>query len=103
MVVTQLIPESRGGATNQCQQPAKWVKSFVVALVILALLGLGDSPARFAHQTSETAVLATGDRFEVRAAAVNCLEKIWPAIPAPCLQRSTGGKIDVARLVAFRR
>jgi hypothetical protein len=65
MVVTQLIPESRGGATNQCQQPAKWVKSFVVALVILALLGLGDSPARFAHQTSETAVLATGDRFEV--------------------------------------
>jgi hypothetical protein len=81
------------------------VKS-LVALVIFVLLGAsvialpGFAPRVEAH---EAAVLAKGDRLKVRASAVNCARETWPDLPATCLQSSSGGKIQEARLVTARR
>jgi hypothetical protein len=82
------------------------VKSFA-ALMIFALLGAsvialpGFAPK---VEASEAAVLAKGDRLEVRAAAVNCSKQVWPDLPTSCLQtKITRGKILEARLVTARR
>jgi hypothetical protein len=55
-------------------------------------------------QTDEVAVLAKGDRLEVRAAASNCSTQVWPDFTASCLRNAgSGGKILEARLVTARR
>jgi hypothetical protein len=82
------------------------VKSFA-ALVIFALLGAsvialpGFAPK---VEAREAAVLAKGDRLEVRAAIVNCSRAVWPDLPVSCLQsKGSSGKILEARLVTARR
>ena len=78
------------------------------ALVIFALLAAsvialpGFAPN---VEASEAAVLANGDRLQVREAAVNCSKQVWPDLPAACLQAigAERGKIMEARLVGARR
>jgi hypothetical protein len=55
-------------------------------------------------EAGEVAVLAKGDRLEVRAAASNCSTQIWPDFAASCLRKpGSGAKILEARLVTARR
>jgi hypothetical protein len=82
------------------------VKSFAV-LVIFALLGAsvialpGFAPK---VEAREAAVLAKGDRLEVRAPIANCSRVVWPDFPVSCLQsRGSSGNILEARLVTVRR
>jgi hypothetical protein len=77
------------------------------ALAIVLLLGAsvialpGFAPK---VQTDDVAVLAKGDRLEVRAAASNCSSQVWPNFAASCLRNAgSGGKILEARLVTTRR
>jgi hypothetical protein len=77
------------------------------ALAVVSLLGAsviafpGFAPK---VQTDEVAVLAKGDRLEVRAAASNCSTQVWPDFTASCLRNAgSGGKILEARLVTARR
>ena len=77
------------------------------ALAVLALLGAsvialpGFAPR---VQTEDVAVLAKGDRLEVRAAASNCSTQVWPDFAASCLRDAgSGRKILEARLVTARR
>ena len=77
------------------------------ALAIVLLLGAsvialpGFAPK---VQTDDVAVLAKGDRLEVRAAASNCSGQVWPNFAASCLRNAgSGGKILEARLVTVRR
>ena len=77
------------------------------ALAILLLLGasvialLGFAPT---VEAREAAVLATGDRLEVRAAALNCATQVWPDFATSCLRkRDAGVNIPAARLVSARR
>ena len=77
------------------------------ALVMFALLGAsvialpGFAPKM---EAGEVAVLAKGDRLEVRAAASNCSTQIWPDFAASCLRKpGSGAKILEARLVTARR
>jgi hypothetical protein len=82
------------------------VKS-ITAFAIFALLGAsvialpGFAPKL---EASEIAVLAKGDRLEVRQAALNCSTQVWPDLAARCL-RNTGSAAQVleARLVTARR
>jgi hypothetical protein len=77
------------------------------ALVLLALLGTSViALPEFAPkvQTDDVAVLAKGDRLEVRAAASNCSTQVWPDFAASCLRNAgSGAKILEARLVIARR
>jgi hypothetical protein len=85
---------------------AQMIKS-LSALVIFALLAAsvialpGFAPK---VEAGETAVMAKGDRLEVRAAALNCSKQVWPDLTASCL-RNTGSaaKVLEARLVTARR
>ena len=85
----------------------KMVKS-LSALAILALLGAsvialpGYAPK---VEAGEVAVLAKGDRLEVRATTTsNCSTQIWPNFAASCLRKpGSGAKILEARLVTSRR
>jgi hypothetical protein len=77
------------------------------ALLMFALLGAsvialpGFAPKM---EAGEVAVLAKGDRLEVRAAASNCSTQIWPDFAASCLRKpGSGAKILEARLVTARR
>jgi hypothetical protein len=55
-------------------------------------------------QTDEVAVLAKGDRLEMRAAVSNCSTQVWPDFAASCLRNAgSGEKIVEARLVTARR
>jgi hypothetical protein len=55
-------------------------------------------------QTGEVAVLAKGDRLEMRAAVSNCSTQVWPDFAASCLRDAgSGEKIVEARLVTARR
>jgi hypothetical protein len=104
LVVVLLIPES-GKIEDESQQP-QMVKS-LSALVVLALLGgsvialPGVTPK---VQTNDVAVLAKGDRLEVRAGASNCSTQVWPDFAASCL-RSAGSRAKIleARLVTAHR
>jgi hypothetical protein len=104
MVVVLLTPESSGVAAKS-QQP-KMIKSFA-ALAIFAFLGTSvvALPA-FAPkvEASEVAVLAKGDRLQVRTAVLNCSTQVWPDLSTSCL-RNTGSAVKVleARLVTARR
>ena len=77
------------------------------ALAVLALLGAsvialpGFAPN---VQTNDVAVLAKGDRLEVRAGASNCSTQVWPDFAASCL-RNPGSHTTIveARLVTARR
>jgi hypothetical protein len=88
------------------QSAAEMVKS-LTALAVLMLLGAsvialpGFAPK---VQADEVAVLAKGDRLEVRAAVPNCSTQVWPDFTASCLRNaSSGAKILEARLVTARR
>jgi len=77
------------------------------ALAVFALLGAsvialpGFAPK---VQTDDVAVLAKGDRLEVRASASNCSTQVWPDFAASCLRNAgSGTKILEARLVTARR
>jgi len=81
-------------------------KSFL-ALAALALLG-GSVVAwpAFAPtvESAEAAVLAKGDRLQVRMPAANCGSQVWPNLEAACLRTAADGtKILEARLVDTRR
>jgi hypothetical protein len=55
-------------------------------------------------QADEVAVLAKGDRLEVRSVVPNCSKQVWPDFTASCLRNSgSGAKILEARLVTTRR
>lgn len=55
-------------------------------------------------EASEIAVLAKGDRLQVRAPLLNCATQVWPDIAASCLRvAGEGSKILEARLVTARR
>jgi len=77
------------------------------ALAVVSLLGAsvialpGFAPK---VQTDKVAVLAKGDRLEVRVAASNCSAQVWPDFAASCLRNAgSGGKILETRLVTARR
>jgi hypothetical protein len=55
-------------------------------------------------EASEIAVLAKGDRLQVRTPLLNCATQVWPDIAASCLRvAGEGSKILEARLVTARR
>lgn len=77
------------------------------ALAIFALLGAlvialpGFAPKM---EAGEVAVLAKGDRLEVRATSSNCSTQVWPDFVASCLRKpGSEAKILEARLVTGRR
>jgi hypothetical protein len=79
----------------------------LTALAIFAILGAavivlpGFAPQ---VEASETAALAKGDRLEVRSAARNCSQQVWPNFDASCLRNGEPGAIlREARLVTARR
>jgi hypothetical protein len=79
------------------------IKSFaalaIFALLVIALPGFAPNV-----EASEAAVLAKGDRLQIRETTVNCSKEVWPDLPASCLQsRSTRGKILEVRVVNARR
>jgi hypothetical protein len=104
MVVVPTIPKSSGVEKTQ-KSAAQMIRSFA-ALVIFALLGAsvialpGFAPN---VEAREAAVLAKGDRMQIKEVAVNCSKAVWPDLPASCLQSGTRGKILEARLVTARR
>jgi hypothetical protein len=77
------------------------------ALAIFALLGTsvmalpGFAPK---VEAGEAAVLAKGDRLQVRATISSCPTQVWPNFAASCLRTpGSGAKIMDARLVTARR
>jgi hypothetical protein len=82
------------------------VKSLSALAIVLVLGASVIALPGFAPkvQTDDVAVLAKGDRLEVRAAASNCSSQVWPNFAASCLRNAgSGGKILEARLVTTRR
>jgi hypothetical protein len=82
------------------------VKSLSALAVVLLLAASVIAFPSFAPkvQTDDFAVLAKGDRLEVRAIASNCSTQVWPDFAASCLRNAgSGGKILEARLVTARR
>jgi hypothetical protein len=77
------------------------VPSLFVALLGALVIALPGFALKV--EASETAVLAKGDRLQVRSADMPCSNEIWPNLSARCLQSSSGGKIQEARLVTARR
>jgi hypothetical protein len=82
------------------------VKS-LLALAVFTLLGAsviafpGFAPR---VRADEVAVLAKGDRLEVRAAVPKCSTQVWPDFTASCLRNaSSGATVLEARLVTARR
>ena len=77
----------------------------LTALAIFALLGASViALPGFAPQVeaSETAALAKADRLDVRTAARNCSQQVWPHFDASCL-RKDDVMVHEARLVTARR
>jgi hypothetical protein len=77
----------------------------LTALAIFAILGASViALPGFAPQVeaSETAALAKGDRLELRSAARNCSQQVWPDFDASCLRKGDA-MIRDARLVTARR
>ncbi len=80
---------------------------YFLALAALALLeaAVVALPA-FAPkvEAAEAAVLAKGDRLQVRTPAANCGSQVWPNLEATCLRTTgNGAKILEARPVTARR
>ena len=77
------------------------------ALAIFCLLGASViAVPGFAPnvEASEVAVLAKGDRLDVRAAGADCSLQAWPYFTQSCLRSpDSGAKILEARLVTARR
>jgi hypothetical protein len=75
----------------------------VVAVVVLLGVTVVALPG-FAPkvQADEVAVLAKGDRLEVRAPVPNCSTQVWPNFTASCLRNHAGTKILETRLVTAR-
>jgi hypothetical protein len=77
----------------------------LTALAIFAILGASViALPGFAPQVeaSETAALAKADRLELRSAARNCSQQVWPDFDASCLRKGDA-MIREARLVTARR
>ena len=77
-------------ATGHSQQP-KMIKS-LTALAIFALLGASVvALPGFAPQVkaSEAVALAKADRLDIRPAARNCSQQVWPNFDASCLRRES--------------
>ncbi len=77
----------------------------LTAVAIFALLGASVvALPGFAPQVkaSEAVALAKADRLELRPAARNCSQQVWPNFDAACLRK---GEVTVreARLVTARR
>ena len=94
-----------GPKTNKVSSPPMF-KSFL-ALAAFALLGASviALPA-FAPkvEAAEAAVLAKGDRLQVRTPNSNCGSQVWPNFEAACLRTTgDGAMILEARLVTSRR
>ena len=77
----------------------------LTALAIFAILGAsvialpGIAPQ---VEARETAALAKGDRLELRSAARNCSQQVWPNFDASCLRKGET-MVREARLVTARR
>ena len=79
----------------------------LTALAIFALLGAsvmalpGFAPR---VEARETMALAKADRLDVRPAARNCSQQIWPNFDGTCLRSGESGvAVREARLVTARR
>jgi hypothetical protein len=79
----------------------------LAALAIFALLGAsvmalpGFAPR---VEARGTAVLAKADRLDVRPAASNCTQQVWPNFEGACLRfDGSGSAVREARLVTARR
>jgi hypothetical protein len=77
------------------------------ALAIFALLGAsvmalpGFAPR---VEASETIVSAKAERLDVRPAAPDCAQQVWPDFDRSCLRdRESGLAVREARLVTARR
>jgi hypothetical protein len=81
------------------------VRSFAASLIVALLLGASVIilPNSAKVEAREAAVLAKGDRLDIRAPVVNCSKEIWPDLSARCLRSRSGEKIQQARLVTARR
>jgi hypothetical protein len=79
----------------------------LAALAIFALLGaLVIALPGFAPRVEarETAALAKADRLEIRSAAGNCAQQVWPNFDASCLRHAESSVlVREARLVTARR
>ncbi len=67
------------------------VKSLSALVVLMLLAASVIALQGFAAkvQADEVAVLAKGDRLEVRAAVPNCSTQVWPDFAASCLRNAT--------------
>jgi hypothetical protein len=82
------------------------IKSFT-AFAIFAVLGASVIALPWfapKAEASQAIALAKADRLEVRSAAQNCFEQVWPDFTTACLRNSgSAAKIVEARLVTARR
>jgi hypothetical protein len=69
----------------------------VLSASVIALPGFAPQV-----EASETAALAKADRLELRSAARNCSQQVWPDFDASCLRKGDA-MIREARLVTARR
>jgi len=71
----------------------------LLGVAVIALPGLAPKV-----EAGEAALLAKGDRLEVRTAASHCSTQVWPDYAPPCL-RNQGSRFTIveARLVSASR
>jgi hypothetical protein len=79
----------------------------LTALAIFGLLGAAVvALPGFAPQVEagETVALAKGNRLEIRPAARNCSQQVWPSFDTSCLRDGESGlTVREVRLVTARR
>jgi hypothetical protein len=77
------------------------------AVAILLFLGVSAiSLPGFAPRAGarEVAVLAKGDRLEIRVSGANCATQVWPDIAPSCLRtKDASVSLPEARLITARR
>jgi hypothetical protein len=71
------------------------LKSFS-ALAVFALLGVSliALPALAPKvEAGESAVVAKGDRLQMKVSVLNCANEVWPQVAARCLRSAEGSKV----------
>ena len=80
------------------------IKSLTALAIIVLLAASVIALPGFAPQVeaSETVALVKADRLDIRTAARNCSQQVWPNFDASCL-RNGEALVREARLVTARR
>jgi hypothetical protein len=95
------IPDSGGIETNQSQR-SNHVKILFRPRGIRSLWRLPNRVAGLGSpkvEAAESAVVAKGDRLQMKVSVLNCANEVWPQVAARCLRSAEGSKVLEARIV----